>query len=87
MHGSQLLRDWLNRRGYQQKEGAEFLGLHETVVSMFVNGKRRPPLETAVHIERLTGIPVASWVSSRRDKSKNARRGQQHSTPELQAVK
>jgi plasmid maintenance system antidote protein VapI len=69
MTGPQLLKGWLKRCEYEQQEGAAFLGIHPSLMSMFVRGKRRPPLETAVHIERKTGIPAASWVSSRRDKT------------------
>lgn len=64
MSGPQLLKDWIKRRGFSQAEAAQYLGLVQEEISTFVNGRRRPVLEKAVHIERLTGIPAHAWVSS-----------------------
>jgi transcriptional regulator with XRE-family HTH domain len=72
MSAPQLLKDWLHRRGLNQQEGCEELGIRPEEMSMFVNGRRRPSLEKAVKIERLTGIPASSWVSSPRDKRRSA---------------
>lgn len=60
--GPAQLKDWMLRRRFLQKEAAEYLGMDETFVSQMVNGKRTPGLENAVHIERMTGIPVEAWV-------------------------
>lgn len=62
--GAELLRDWIERRGYKQTEAAEVLSLQPTFLSMLVNKHRLPSLDNAVKIERLTGIPVSAWSSS-----------------------
>jgi transcriptional regulator with XRE-family HTH domain len=67
--GARQLRDWIARRGVNQAEAAELLGFHEAFVSQLVNGKRFPGLVNALKIERVTGIPVSAWASSRLGKS------------------
>jgi transcriptional regulator with XRE-family HTH domain len=77
--GPTQFRDWMRRRGFDQRDAAEYLGLHEAHLSMFLNGKRTPGLDNAIALERKTGIPVEAWtlsglndaelaVSSKRDK-------------------
>jgi plasmid maintenance system antidote protein VapI len=75
MTGAQQLRDWIERRGYNQVEASRVLGIHEAFVSMLINGKRTPGLDKAVRIERLTGIPVAAWTSSAVNESNTAGAG------------
>ena len=43
---------------------ADEIGIHESVLSRFINGKAKPSLTTAVAIERATGgaVPASSWV-------------------------
>lgn len=50
-----------------QKEAAEYFGYHETYISQLLSGARTPGLENAVHIERMSGIPVEAWASSEQD--------------------
>ena len=64
--GAGQLKDWMIRRRFLQKEAAEYLGIDETFVSQLVNGRRVPGLENAVHLERMTGIPVEAWMSTER---------------------
>lgn len=71
MRGPQLLKDWIERRGYNQREAADLLGIHQTMVTFLIKGHRRPPLEMAIDIERATGIPVEAWVSSSDDNSRS----------------
>lgn len=61
-HGSSQLRDWQERRGFNQREAAEFLGLHEVHYSQILNSQRQPGLANAVRIEQHTGISVESWA-------------------------
>lgn len=84
--GAALLIEWIERRGYKQNELPAILGLHESFISMLVNGKRIPSLHNAVKIEELTGIPVKSWTSSARDKSKRTRRPRPRKPISLQTV-
>ena len=70
--GARLLREWIERRGYNQRQTADLLNLHESMVSMLVNAARIPTLHMAVKIEELTGIPVKVWSSSADNKSEAA---------------
>lgn len=70
--GARLLREWIQKRGYNQVEGAKALGIHEAYMSMLLSGRRAPGRDNAVKIHELTGIPVSAWSSSRRDKSAEA---------------
>lgn len=54
----------MRRRGFNQADAARFLEFGFDQVCTLLSGKRSPGLPTAVHIERLTGIPVEAWVSS-----------------------
>ena len=67
--GSEQLRDWMDRRGFNQTETAAFFGWDITFLSKLVNGHRLPGLTNALKIERFTGIPVEAWVSSELDES------------------
>jgi plasmid maintenance system antidote protein VapI len=67
--GAAQLRDWMDRRALNQRETAELFGWDETFISQLVNRRRVPGLTNAIRIERETGIPVESWVSSARDES------------------
>lgn len=62
--GGEQLRDWQERRGFNQRETADYLGLNEVHYSQILNGLRQPGLANAVRIELLTGIPVRSWALS-----------------------
>lgn len=61
------LREWIERRGIQQNEAADILGIDQSFVSHILSGRRTPGLRRAVKIERITGIPVSSWASKRLD--------------------
>jgi len=67
MTGAEHLKDWMARRGFNQQETADYLGWDFTYISKIVNGLRSLGVTNAVHLERLTGIPVESWVSSEHD--------------------
>lgn len=66
--GPEQLKDWMHRRRFLQRETAEYLGWDETYVSQLLNARRSPGLDNAVHMERLTGIPVEAWASDELDK-------------------
>ena len=70
--GAEQLKDWMDRRGFNHTEAAEYLGWDMTFVSKLVNGKRAPGLTNAVKIERETGIPVEAWMSSDLDETVGA---------------
>lgn len=57
----------MHRRRFMQREAAEYLGWDETYVSRLLSGTRVPGLDNAIHLERMTGIPVEVWASSALD--------------------
>lgn len=67
--GPEQLLDWIERRGLDQRKAAEYLGMNETFMSKLVKGIRCPGLRNALKIERLTGVTVEAWESSRGDNS------------------
>lgn len=62
--GREQLRDWMERRGVNQREAAILLGLNEVHYSQILNGHRQPGLANAVRIEQRTGVSVESWALS-----------------------
>ena len=62
--GSTQLRDWMDRRGFNQREAAEHLGFHEVHFSQILNEQRQPGLANAIKLHLHTGIPVESWALS-----------------------
>lgn len=64
MSGAEQFKDWLRKRGFSQADAARYLQLDEPYVSVLLRGKRTPGLDNAIHLERLTGIPVEAWASS-----------------------
>ena len=61
--GPQQLRDWMERRSFNQEEAARYLGIVASVMTKLVNGTRNAGLKIALIIERKTGIPVEAWAS------------------------
>ena len=61
--GREQLKDWIHRRVFTQREAAAHLRCHETFLSQILSGVRQPGLDTAIQIERLTGIPVEAWLT------------------------
>lgn len=57
------LRDYLNKSGETQEHLAERLGVSQSAVSQWLNGKTKPSLEMAGLIETLTGVPCRAWLS------------------------
>ena len=62
--GAGQLRDWMERRGFNQTETANYLAFDMPYISQLVNGARNPGLANAVHIERKTCIPVEAWATT-----------------------
>lgn len=70
--GPDQLRDWMRRRGFTQADAARYLGWDQGNISVVLAGKRTLGLETALRIERLTGIPVEAWSATESDKLETA---------------
>lgn len=61
--GHEELKDWMERRGFNQRLTAAYFEWDEAYISNLVAGRRTPGLDNAVKIERMTGIPIEAWVS------------------------
>lgn len=61
-----MLTDAIKAMGLKRSEFAELLGIGRAYLSSLETGKKRPSLELAVRIDRITNglVPVASWISS-----------------------
>lgn len=72
--GRALLREWLDRSKQNQGELAAALGISDPYLSQILSGLRRPKLELLMAIEAKTGVPVTSWVDTRRGKVDQAQK-------------
>lgn len=62
MKGSVWLRDWLKHNRVTRRALAQMIGVDPGQVYAWLADKA-PSLTSAVSIERVTGIPVETWVS------------------------
>lgn len=62
VHGSQQLKDWLDRSHLNQRQGAVRLKMHWTTLNKLVLGIRFPGRLAALKLEQETGIPVGAWT-------------------------
>lgn len=62
--GPEALWDWMERRGLNQREAAEVLGIHYVSLNQFLHG-RRPGLAIALRIEQHAGIAPGVWMRTR----------------------
>jgi len=55
--------------GQTRKAIADQLGISASYLSLLESGKKRPSLDLAFRIERLTGgaVPAASWTQAQED--------------------
>lgn len=67
--GIQQFRDWIKRKGFNQRDTADFFGWSESAISQYLSGDRAPELANAVKIEEETGIPARAWLLTDDDKS------------------
>jgi len=74
LRGRTLLVRFLERRGRgSQKALAETLGTTDQVVYSWTIGLRRPGRDYRETLEIATGIPRASWMTSREQREERAR--------------
>jgi plasmid maintenance system antidote protein VapI len=59
--GRAQLAAYRKRSRLKQNQLAHLLRIHDTYLSQLLSGRRRPGLDVALRIERLTGVPVESW--------------------------
>lgn len=58
----EYLQEWLDETGVTQNDAASRLGCSRKQVNDLVHGRAPITAETAIKLERLTGIPVDSWM-------------------------
>lgn len=69
-----MLDAWRLRSKQNQRALAVALGISDGYLSQILSGLRRPKLELLLRIEALTGVPVSSWVDTKRGRSGNAKK-------------
>lgn len=69
-----MLTDAIARSGKTRTQFAEELGIGRPFLSMLESGKKRPSLELAVRIDRMTGgaVPASSWVPAESTPTSNS---------------
>jgi len=63
-HGSTLLKAWMERARLNQREAAVVLALNYTMLNKLLRGVRCPGRQSAVHLQRVAGVPVEAWEST-----------------------
>ncbi len=74
MTGREQLEAWLKRTGLTARELAGRLSLTDAHLSQIRSGKRRPGLPIAARFEDVCGIPVRSWLLTKRGSLGKARK-------------
>ena len=60
--GSRQLKKWRADNDVTQRDLAVKVGAYALSISQYELGKKRPGIDAAVALERVTGIPVAAWT-------------------------
>lgn len=58
----EYLEEWIDDQGLSQQAVAELLGCSRKQVNEIVNGRAPVTSDTAMRLERVVGIPAASWL-------------------------
>jgi transcriptional regulator with XRE-family HTH domain len=87
MTGRELLAEWVARSKFTQREAADFIGLTEGKLSMYLNGRQRPNIDTALRIQDATGVPVRSWALSGLSEPEKDHSGKREEAPVLPSRK
>ena len=61
--GTRQLRAFFSPPRMTQADMAKALGISQQAVSMWVTGRSRPSAHQRAAIERIAGIPAASWLT------------------------
>jgi len=66
MQGATLLAEWRAQQGLKQGVAAKMMGVSQTSFSDYERGRKKPRIEHAISIDRVTGghVPVAAWGES-----------------------
>ncbi|MEU4709875.1 HigA family addiction module antitoxin [Nocardia salmonicida] len=58
----EYLEEWIDDQGLSQQRVADLLGCSRKQINEIVNGRAPITYETAIRLERVVGIPAASWL-------------------------
>mgnify|MGYP000993997448 FL=1 len=58
----EYLGEWIDEQDLSQQRVAELMGCSRKQVNEIVNGRAPVTSDTAIRLERLTGIPTDSWL-------------------------
>jgi transcriptional regulator with XRE-family HTH domain len=64
---AEWLRAAAEAKGWNQTRLSEELGVHDSVISRWLNGSRVPSWPSAVKIEKLFNIPAKVWLKAAED--------------------
>ncbi|KSU65672.1 HigA family addiction module antitoxin [Arthrobacter sp. NIO-1057] len=56
------LEEWIDDQGFSQQKAADLLGCSRKQVNEIINGHAPITSETALRLERVVGIPAATWL-------------------------
>lgn len=63
------LREARKAKGYTMKQLGQLLGVTESAVSFYENGKRQPSIEMAMQIANLLEVPVAYLLGEEQEQA------------------
>src|SRR5688500_8152821 len=66
--GEMLLEEFLNPLGITQKDFAERIGVSYVRLNEIINGRRGVSPDTALRLERATGMTADFWLNLQRDR-------------------
>lgn len=72
--------------GYDQRKGAQHLGIHFTTLNKLVSGKRLPGRQLAIDLQEKTGVPVVAWKPLEVGRRRRTDRKNGKNSPDWQAV-
>lgn len=64
LNAPKSLKGWRASTGMSQREAAEHIGIDAAKYSGFETGHKRPSIDHAALIERVTGVRVIDWAQS-----------------------
>lgn len=62
MNMREKVTDWMRRQGMSQRELARVAGIHEAMISKFLNGTRKLGLRPTLRLAKAMGITVEELV-------------------------
>ena len=58
------LAQWMAANGYKDQRLADELSLSRSAITRIRRGERKPSLDVALRLERITGLPIGALVGA-----------------------